>query len=74
MRQKIITILQELRPELDFSVITELDEYLDSFDVVMLTVELEKEFKIKIDGIDIRKETYTSIDSIIKLINESKVS
>ena len=70
MRKKIIKILEEIDSEIE---IDSLGECLDSFDMIFLTTELEKEFGIKIDGLSIRKEKFSDINSIIKLINESRV-
>ena len=55
MKEKIIKILTELRPEFDFT-----DEsfnfieegMLDSFDVVSLVDSLDTEFNIVIDGVE----------------------
>jgi acyl carrier protein len=72
MRQRIIKILSDLRPEFDFSQDINFIEQgmLDSFDVFNLTVSLEQEFKIKIDGMDIIAKNFTGIDKIIKLLNK----
>jgi acyl carrier protein len=73
MKQKIIKILTDLRPEFDFSQDVDFIEQgmLDSFDVFNLTVSLEQEFNVKIDGTDIIAENFTGIDKIIELLNKS---
>ncbi|MBR5086205.1 MAG: acyl carrier protein [Muribaculaceae bacterium] len=70
MREKIIKILTELRPEFDFNEDVDfIDEgMLDSFDVVNLVTELDSTFEISIDGVDILPENFASIDSIEKLL------
>jgi len=72
MKQKIIKILSDLRPEFDFTEEVDFinEGMLDSFDVFNLTVSLEQEFKIKIDGMDIIAKNFTGIDKIIKLLNK----
>lgn len=74
MKEKIKEILQELRPEFDFSEDVDfVDEgMLDSFDIVNLTSELEDAFQIKISGDDVLPENFSSIDSIAAVIERSE--
>lgn len=73
MREKVVEILNELRPEFDFSEDVNFIEegMLDSFDVVSLVDELEEQFGIKIDGVDVLPENFSTIDSIIELLKKS---
>lgn len=75
MKQKVISILQEIRPEFDF--MQELDfiegGMLDSFDIVSLVTALDEQFEISIDGMDILPENFVSIDSIVKLLIKNGV-
>lgn len=73
MREKIISILSGLRPEFDFETSSNFieDGMLDSFDIVSLTTELEENFDIYIDGEDIIPENFSSIESILSLIEKS---
>jgi acyl carrier protein len=66
----ITNILKSSRPELAFEASNDLieDGLLDSFDIVMLIAELEKEFKISIPGDQILPENFTSIPSIALLV------
>ena len=54
--QKILDILQGIRPEYDFTVSDDFigDGLLDSFDIVTFVSELEDSFGIVIDGLDMR--------------------
>ena len=74
MRNKVIEILSEIRPEFDFKVDVNYIEsgMLDSFDVVTLVVNLDEEFGISINGTDILPENFCSIDSIIQLLLKYK--
>ena len=74
MKEKIIAILNELRPEFDFTDDVNFIEegMLDSFDVVSLVSELEEAFGILIDGTEILPENFSSIESIETLVNNSK--
>lgn len=71
MKDRIVQILTELRPEFDFSLegvdFIE-DGMLDSFDLVTLVSELDSTFGISIDGTDILPENFCSVDAIAKLL------
>jgi acyl carrier protein len=73
MREKIISILSELRPEFDFSEPVNFIEegMLDSFDIVTL---VDTEYDIVIDGIDIIPENFDSLDSIVRLLQKNGVN
>jgi acyl carrier protein len=75
MKEKIIKILEETRPEFDFreeSVNFITAEYLDSFDIITLVVDIETAFDVKIIGALILPENFSSVDAILKLIEISK--
>lgn len=74
MEKKIYEILIKMHPEYDFKSSKNFveDGYLDSFDVVTLVVEIESEFRILIDGLDVLPENFESIESICKLIINSE--
>ena len=76
MKEKIVEILTELRPEFDFTEEVNFIEegMLDSFDIVSLVDELETYFNVKIDGVDIIPENFSSIDSIEALLKKNGVS
>jgi acyl carrier protein len=75
MNQQIINILQEIRPEFDFSLdINFIEEgMLDSFDVVSLVTTLDEKYSISIDGMDILPENFATIDSIKNLLTKNGV-
>ena len=71
MKEQIIKILTELRPEFDFTQegVDFIDEgMLDSFDLVTLVSELDNTFGISIDGVDILPENFSSVDAIAALL------
>lgn len=76
MKNKIILLLSELRPEFDFKQEANFIEegMLDSFDLVNLVTDLENAFGITIDGMEIIPENFSSIESIEHLIKKSKKS
>ena len=64
-----------MRPEFDFTEEVNFIEegMLDSFDIVSLVDELETNFNVKIDGVDIIPENFSSIDSIEALLKKNGV-
>lgn len=73
MEQKIREILADLRPEFDFTEDVDFIEegYLDSFDIVQLVAMLEKEYGVKIKGIDIVPENFSSVVAMERLLKKS---
>jgi acyl carrier protein len=72
MKTKVEKILNEIRPEFDFSTSTNFIEngMLDSFDVVSLVTMLDKEFRISIEGVEIVPMNFNSIESICTLLSK----
>ena len=75
MKNKIFNILTEIRPEFDFSADVNFIEegMLDSFDVVTLVTELDNQFEISIDGMDVIAENFSSVEKIITLLNKNGI-
>lgn len=73
MRNSIIDILSKLRPEFDFTADVDFIEegMLDSFDVISLVDELENHFGIRIDGLDVLPENFSSVEGIIHLLKKN---
>ena len=73
MKEQIIKILNELRPEFDFNQDVDFIEegMLDSFDVVNLVSELDSLFGISIDGVDILPENFASVEAIENLLKKN---
>ena len=71
MKEQIIKILTELRPEFDFTQegVNFIEEgMLDSFDMVNLVSELDSTYGISIDGVDILPENFSNVDAIEALL------
>lgn len=74
MKEKIIEILTDLRPEFDFTEegVNFIEEgMLDSFDMVSLVDELEEQFDIKIDGVDVVAANFSTVTNIEALLKKS---
>ncbi len=71
--EQLYKILEELRPEFDFREDVNFIEegMLDSFDIISLVDEIEENYCIKIDGLDIIPENFETIDKISSLIVRS---
>ena len=70
MREELMEILREQRPDVDFEVEQALidDEILDSFDIVSLVSELNDNFDIAINVDDLLTENFNSADAMLELI------
>ncbi|MDJ0646362.1 MAG: phosphopantetheine-binding protein [Flavobacteriaceae bacterium] len=73
MKNEILELLTEIRPEFDFSDSSNYIEegMLDSFDIVSLVSSIDERYQVSIDGVDIIPENFSNIDSIVSLINRS---
>ena len=75
MKEKIIEILTDLRPEFDFTEegVNFIEEgMIDSFDMVSLVDELEEQFGIKIDGVDVIASNFSTVANIEALLKKSE--
>ncbi len=74
MKEQILSMLAELRPEFDFTNSDDfvMDGLLDSFDIISLISMLEETFGVKVDGLDIVPENFASLDSIEALVKKSE--
>jgi acyl carrier protein len=70
MREQIVEILTELRPDVDFENETKLidDHILESFDIVSLVSELTDAFDVAIRPKDLVAENFNSVESIEKMV------
>ena len=75
MKQQIIEILTEIRPEFDFNQEVDFVQggMLDSFDVIMLVNTLDERFGISIDGVDVLPENFSSVERIETLLKKNGV-
>ena len=75
MREKIISILSELRPEFEFNESLNFIEegMLDSFDIINLVTTLDSEFGISIDGMDVLPDNFSSVERIEALLKKNGV-
>jgi acyl carrier protein len=76
MKEKIVKILNEIRPEFDFETIQNYFEngMLDSFDVITLVTTLDETFSISIEGVDILPDNFNDLNKIIDLLQKYGVN
>jgi acyl carrier protein len=74
--KSVLEILQQIRPEVDFRASSSFveDGVLDSFDMVTLVSDLDKQFSISIEGTDIVPENFKSLQSIETLLRKYGVN
>jgi acyl carrier protein len=67
---KILEILEEVRPDVDFRKEKKLidDDILDSFDIITIVSEFNEEFDIDIDVEDLEPENFNTIEAMEELI------
>jgi acyl carrier protein len=72
MKEQLMEILEELRPDVDFEMETALidDGILGSFDIVSLVGELNDSFDIEINVDDLLPENFNSAEAMLELIEK----
>ena len=72
MKEKVMEILMDLHPDVDFENERKLiaDGILESFDIMSLVAELEDEFDIKIKPKDLVAENFNSADAIVEMLHK----
>ncbi len=72
MREKILSILNEIRPDVDFvneKLLID-DGILDSFDIISTVNEFNNTFDIDIDVEDLEPENFNTIEAMQELIEQ----
>jgi len=70
MREQIIEILEELIPNVDFNMATNLadDGIIDSINVVNIVTEFAIAFDIEIPFEELVNENFNSVDNMLKMV------
>ena len=73
--EKLLNILEELHPEVDFGTQEHLidDMILDSFDIVTLISEIHEVFDVTIDAKWIKPENFNSAKALYALLQKIEV-
>ena len=72
--EKLYTLLEEIRPDVDFRSITTLvtDGFIDSFDIVTIIASIEDEFSVEIPVDSMMSENFESAAAMMQLINGAR--
>ena len=72
--KKLIEILEELQPEVDYETTENLIDgrYLDSLTILALVSEIEEEFDVEIPTVEIIPDNFNSAKKIWELIERLK--
>ena len=70
--EELRTILEEIRPDVDFDVEKELidGKVLDSFDIIAIVSELNQNYDLRINVNDLLPENFNSIEAIWELVQK----
>lgn len=73
-KEKVLTILKEVKPTKDLGEITDIVEggFIDSFELMCLITTLSEEFGIEIDVDDIIPENFNSVECIVRMVERLK--
>jgi D-alanine--poly(phosphoribitol) ligase subunit 2 len=74
MKDKILEIVGQIRPDVDFVTEQSLIDggVLDSFDIVSIISDLNDEFDISIRITELKPENFNSVDAILALVERLK--
>ncbi len=67
---KLLKILQDIKPNVDFTTATDLIGVLTSLDIVRLVMEINDEFDVEITPLQLVPENFRSAETIMALINK----
>lgn len=72
MKEQLMGILKDLRADVDFEKEKKLidDGILDSFDIVTLVSELNSEFDVEINVMDLEPENFNTVVAMMELIEK----
>ncbi len=70
MKEKLLNILEEIRPEIDFKRETNFvtNGMLDSLDIITIIAKICDEFEIQIGFDQIKPENFNSVNSMLEMI------
>ncbi len=70
--EKLLEILEELKPDVDYKNIEDLVDghYLDSLTILSLVAEIEDVFEVEIPTVDIVPANFNSVEALWNLITK----
>ena len=75
MKEKLLQILREARPDVNFEQESKLidDKILDSFDIIQIVMGMNEEFDVEIQVEDLEPVNFNDINAMIELITRLQV-
>lgn len=72
MKEQLLQLLKETRPDIDFEKEKKLidDNVLDSFDIIQIVMEMNETFDIEIQVEDLEPDNFNSIEGMMELITK----
>ena len=72
MREQLLALLEDIRPDVEFENETKLidDKILDSFDIISIVQEMNETFDIDISVDELEPYNFNTVDAMIELINK----
>lgn len=72
MKEKLLAILGDVRPDVEFEKEQNLidDGILDSLDIISIVQEIEDNFGVQIDVEDLEPDNFNSVGAIMNLIKK----
>ncbi len=72
MREKLLALLEEVRPDLDFEKEKLLIDggVLDSFDIITIAMEMSEAFDIEVNVEDLEPYNFNTVDAMLDLIKK----
>ena len=69
-KSHILNILSQTRPEVSWDKSNDflMEGLIDSFDIILITAAIERDYNIKIPGQEIVADNFRNLDAIIALI------
>lgn len=72
MMEKLLEVLSEIRPDVDFANEKKLidDGILDSFDIIQVVMSLNEAFNVEINVEDLEPDNFNTIEAMMELITK----
>ena len=72
MREELLALLDEIRPDVEFEKETKLidDGILDSFDIISIVQEMNDTFGVRIKANELQPYNFNTVDAMIELIEK----
>ena len=72
MREKLLALLEDVRPDIEFEKETQLIDggVLDSFDIISIAQEINEAFGVDVNVEDLEPYNFNTVDAMVELIEK----